>query len=411
MTTDGAAVMVKVGRILPVPHHQLCLAHAVQLAVLDVLYKNSPQTETCEDTGSCSDSDIEEDGEDGFVIERTRERRLLIDDYKAIIKKVRSVVKIFKNSPTKNDAMLQKYVQAEFGKELQLLLDCRTRWNSLATMLERFLKLKSCIQKALIDVKSDISFSDTEIACLQNLHTCLDMIKSTVEVLCRRNSTILTADTALKFLVKSLENQYSVTGEKLANSLKRRIKERRLYKVVGALQYLQNPNQFMNGTEEDDDTYQKPTYDEMKNLICQTAALNGDNCTSTSANKNSSSETPCESDSETPSLSFKELLDRHIISLASDSRDPQPHPSSSPSGSDLPTLIHVEMALYENGGGCGEILKTVLNRLLAIPPTSVESERAFSTAGIFCNKMRSRLNDDTLDGFMFLRSRLLKNTA
>ena len=36
--TDGASVMKKVGRILPV-NQQLCFAHGVQLAVIEVLYQ------------------------------------------------------------------------------------------------------------------------------------------------------------------------------------------------------------------------------------------------------------------------------------------------------------------------------------------------------------------------------------
>ena len=43
-TTDGAAVMKKVGRLLSV-HHQLCYAHGLQLAVCDVLYKKTHQEE------------------------------------------------------------------------------------------------------------------------------------------------------------------------------------------------------------------------------------------------------------------------------------------------------------------------------------------------------------------------------
>lgn len=409
LTTDGAAVMAKLGRILPVPFHQLCLAHGVQLAVQDVLYKNNLQTH--EDAESCSDSGSDEQNsdDDGFVIERSRRRGVLTDEYKKIMKKVRSVVKIFKNSPTKNDATLQKYVQAEFGKELQLLLDCKTRWSSLSIMLERFLKLKSCVQKALIDVKSAITFSDIEMLCLENLHTCLDMIKTTVEVLCRRDATILTADTAFKFLIKSLDSQDTISAKQLANSLKTRIKERRLYTVVGALQYLHNPNQFLNVTEENEDTFKKPTYEEIKNVFYQAAStITVDDCTTTSMNMNRI-ESLCESSSDPSPLSFKEKLNRQL-SLASVGSDHHHQSTSVINATDLPSMIHVEMALFENGGGRGEILKKALNGLLSIPPTSVESERAFSTAGMFCNKIRSRLNDETLDAFMFLRSRFLKKT-
>jgi hypothetical protein len=90
-------------------------------------------------------------------------------------------VKIFRKSPTKNDDILQKYVTV-IGKEkdstdadasnstsdsntseqkrestssttseLNLILDVRTRWSSLLAMLEQFQKLRTAIQKTLID--------------------------------------------------------------------------------------------------------------------------------------------------------------------------------------------------------------------------------------------------------------------
>lgn len=42
VTTDGAAVMKKLDLNLPLQtHHQLCLAHGIQLAVIKVLYKKN----------------------------------------------------------------------------------------------------------------------------------------------------------------------------------------------------------------------------------------------------------------------------------------------------------------------------------------------------------------------------------
>lgn len=38
VTTDGASMMVKLGKMIK-PYHQLCFAHGLQLAVVDVLYK------------------------------------------------------------------------------------------------------------------------------------------------------------------------------------------------------------------------------------------------------------------------------------------------------------------------------------------------------------------------------------
>ncbi|GBN73751.1 hypothetical protein AVEN_44348-1 [Araneus ventricosus] len=76
------------------------------------------------------------------------------------LQKVRKVVKLFKRSPTKYYMYLQKYVKEDTGKELSLILDCRTRWNSLLAMIERFHKIKVCIDKTLIDIGSDATFND-----------------------------------------------------------------------------------------------------------------------------------------------------------------------------------------------------------------------------------------------------------
>lgn len=65
-----------------------------------------------------------------------------------LLLKVRQIVKVFRKSPTKNDAALQKYVREEFGIEKNLILDSKTRWNSLVTMFQRFYELRSCVQKA-----------------------------------------------------------------------------------------------------------------------------------------------------------------------------------------------------------------------------------------------------------------------
>jgi len=62
----------------------------------------------------------------------------LSDEYREVIDKVRKTVKIFRRSPTKNDDILQPYVKKDHGHELNLILDSKTRWNSLLDMLSRF---------------------------------------------------------------------------------------------------------------------------------------------------------------------------------------------------------------------------------------------------------------------------------
>lgn len=48
ITTDGAKVMVKIGRLIK-PDQQLCYAHGIQLAIIDVIYKKQDSSETLQD--------------------------------------------------------------------------------------------------------------------------------------------------------------------------------------------------------------------------------------------------------------------------------------------------------------------------------------------------------------------------
>lgn len=167
LVTDGCSLMKKVGYLLPCIH-QVYLAHGMQLAILEVLYKTKPTATPITDvpqapqlnyTNSDTDNDTDSEDIEGFNVSvephlpSQQDPDNLRLDYD-LIKRVRKVVKIFKKSPVKN-AILQTYVKQELGKELQVAMDCKTRWSSLADMLERFLKLKSAITKALIDIKSE----------------------------------------------------------------------------------------------------------------------------------------------------------------------------------------------------------------------------------------------------------------
>ncbi|GBM11906.1 hypothetical protein AVEN_209610-1 [Araneus ventricosus] len=158
--------MVKVGKLMSC-YQQLCFAHGLQLAVVDILYKKNIEREEehQEITFNESDTDDEDTNnthkERGVTVTATTDSRNLhlsrvevIPRYNDLLQKVWKVVKLFKRSPTKYDMYLQ-YVKEDTGKELSLSLDCRTRWNSLLAMIERFHKLKVCIDKDLIHIVSD----------------------------------------------------------------------------------------------------------------------------------------------------------------------------------------------------------------------------------------------------------------
>lgn len=90
----------------------------------------------------------------------------------------------FLRSPTKNP-ILQNCVKIKYKKELSLILDCKTRWNSLVQILERFVYLKECIQKVLIDLATPIQTTDAELEVLDDIVKCLEPAKLTVLAVCK----------------------------------------------------------------------------------------------------------------------------------------------------------------------------------------------------------------------------------
>lgn len=133
-------------------------------------------------------------------------------------------------------ACLQRYVIGEIGTDFSLILDCKIRWSSLFTMIKRFYKLRNCILKALIDIKSEIVFSIEEMDVIQTLIQILSQIKLAVEALCTKDANLLTANTTLTFLLENIGSA-TILHEKMKSALKRRISQR-LTDMSNVLQYL-----------------------------------------------------------------------------------------------------------------------------------------------------------------------------
>ena len=169
VVTDGASTMVKFGRCVHC-EHQKCYAHAIHLAVCDVLYKKQTFHEIdITEVDSSAETDGEELEEDdcqetedlrsGINIEHVQNEEQALSHIRSdlvsntvnvatAIDKVRKIARIIRKSPVKNDTLLS-YIKTENRESIHLLLDCKTRWNGLVAMLERFLNLRSPVEKTL----------------------------------------------------------------------------------------------------------------------------------------------------------------------------------------------------------------------------------------------------------------------
>jgi hypothetical protein len=193
----------------------------------------------------------------------------LSEKYSTVVNKIRKLVKIFRKSPTKNDDILQPYIKQSCGRELQLILDCKTRWSSLFSMLHRFMQVRNPIQKALVDLRMSALVSDEECVTVQETVSALEPVKLAVEALCRRDTTLLSGEAAIKFCVLQLRKQKSELATSLVAALRKRITERRALHA-SVLQYLHNAQWVTDGAdaeEDDDDLFNLPSTKNVKSFI------------------------------------------------------------------------------------------------------------------------------------------------
>ena len=390
--------------------HQLCFAHGYHLAVADFLYARRNlfeglETEREHNTGTDSEfsskEETEEMDETAVDLEETEAIGVELQRFVAeVIGKVRTIVKMFRKSPLK-DEILQKRIQAQLNTEQKLILDSKTRWNSLLEMIKIFVKAEKCIRMALVEIGTSITVTDAEIKILCDLIDVLEPVKHAVDGLSRRNATLLTAERIHDFVLKSLSNSNSEYSASFKSHLEVRIKERRNACLVHLLECLHDPNFLMEskldifGEYGNKNRMYTLAVTLMQRLLgvaelgpkedSQVASL-----ASTSVCKESSHE------------SLKEKLEQAILSASI----PATGPSTTPNLNKR--MVQKECEVFEASGRRPANLQHLYEALLTIQPTFVEAERAFSACGLFVTKLRSRLHDSTVDALCFIRNALQK---
>lgn len=302
----------------------------------------------------------------------------VVSNYRDLIAKVRKAVKIFKKSPIKNDIYLQKYGQEEYGKKLELILDCKTRWNSLLNMLERFYNLRLCISKALIDIKSEIYFADEEWSKINDLKLCLEPVKLGVEVICRRDSTLSTTETTLRFILEKLDKQSTLLfGTDLVTAFRKRITQRRT-DLSGTLIYLQNPNKFEHDLKNLKDTtfampkktvIRKEIKNVLERVLSNTREDNSSNKSDTDTASNyfeENQDQDIQENKQQPNLSLQEELEFKL------QKDYSEVIESKGLSENIDKILKKEMSAFESDGTKGKYLRMIYEYLLTITLTSVE---------------------------------------
>ena len=428
--TDGAQIMKKFGHLSPADYH-LCYSHALHLAVSDVLYQSRSLNiaSLMDVAGHSSDlfqnqealnidradqipaegelyndpiDDVEYEDDDEPIIpsqDSFPQREIfsclqptLKIEYGDLVNKVRAIVKIFRKSPLKNDK-LQTYVKEQFGHELVLKIDVKTRWHTLCDMLERFLLIRQAVAKTMIDFNLSYSFTSQELSLLNALADALKVIKCAQTSMCRRDANLLTADGAIRYIFTELELLDSEINKTLASAVKKRVRERRNETLVGLLKYLRDPSSMNDPFETD--FFKFPMPEELSRAawnIMERLFFHGDDITIV------------EQEDEDTQLECKSLQD-HLQKYDASAQPKKVFAEKE----QMQHSFAMELTLFENTRMRTSRLEKLYQTLLALPPTSIESERVFSLIGLFINKLRNRLLDKTIDELYFLKSYFLAN--
>ena len=394
-TTDGAEVMKKFGKETD-PVHFLCYAHALQLCIQKVLYKpnvsrSSLELEDFDDFDSDHDSDGD-DEEDGFEFDETVTEEP-IETYDNLIKKIRKIVRKFRKSPVKNDSFLQPEILKDLGKNLKLILDCKTRWGSMLAMIKRFLQVHKQLKQAMIMMDETFDITDQDIEKLEHLQAALEPIEQLSIVLGKRDTTLIDSEAIIELTINLLDEQNTDISNELKESLINEVSKRRNTTLVHLIEFLKDPAY----VKKRKDFLGEPI---IKNDVIQLAKqlLKRLFSVQTESTEETSEDTLDES-TETRSRNELSVQERFVLALKKSKAVPEPKTQEIGNA-----LVKKEISLFEEKGERPHYLELLYQALLTIPPTSVESERAFSSTGLFVTKIRSSLGDNTIDALVFLRN-------
>ncbi|KAG5670303.1 hypothetical protein PVAND_000579 [Polypedilum vanderplanki] len=401
-TGDGASVMVAFGKLNSFLYHE-CLSHGLHLGVNDALYNSSMDFNIAAHNfiSECLTEDSSEESEECDSEESTSD---ITDDENLhftsaedfyngqsnIIKKMYQVIKVFRNSPLKN-GILQKLIKRKLNKELNLILDTPTRWNSVFDAACRFLVVEDCVRSSLCnkDINRPDMWTCLDTELLKELVKVLEPVKMATEQLSDQNNNLLIAEGIVNFLLNSLRDSDSSFSSLFYDTIHRRIAKRRNGILVQLMLYLRGAK--LSNTYEHFEKHSKTSVLAYGTNLLKNHFSNTDRDYAETSNHESTSE------ESTSHLSLRERLNRSIFEY-----------TSVPQAVERPAFdeFFTEFQKLDHGK-TSEVLEQLSNSLLTIQPTSVQSERIFSMSNNILSKNRRRMLDKTLNAIVFVKSYFL----
>ena len=383
-------------------------AHCVHLAVQDLLYKNKDremEKEPSLDEDEDEDEPIEDSDRTSLVLNVDVADEILPDlsiSFAPAVHSARSCMKFYRNSPM-NREILQTAMDNHNKsiklpvKQISLVMDVKTRWNSLPYMIRSMLDVKPGIIK-LKNMRAPPTTD--EWAILEDLMAALLPVEVLTTMLCGESVTVLDAESFFLTAFSELERQQTAIGDKMKEILKERYAKRRNKELVSVMQFLATPMTY-NHVGHDmlpigevreavkvaykklypDEVDDSNTQEEMdESLVDMPAPMAVEEVAARSC-----------SEQERIAKRFKVDLQNKTMTAEMDS---------------LTFTLDDEITSLINSGNRRPRMTKLQEALKSIPASSTDCERAFSVISRILTKVRNRLEDATLDSLSFAKAYL-----
>lgn len=417
-THDGCSTMQAYGRKIK-PISQICLIHAVQLAIRKTLYQkrlprieevdveehnddasgklfdssyvDSDSSDSSSDDSSDDDSilidDSSSDDEDLIEIEDdkiSRSDQKIFNNYEFSpdekIKNARNLITYFTNSIPRTGKLIATQRKMDL-KPKNLILDCPTRWNSLLHAIQRLVELRKPVKETLKMIGGIEKYQNVDFVFLETLINTLKPLEEVISAMGKESCTLLQADAALKFVWNNLSSIGTNLSNELLECLKIEISKRRNKIAVSLLKFLSTKSfAFLHDPNNKNTVFDYSTEEEI---------ISYGKCLLTRLRRTEMIEQIIvEKENEHLDInSLAYFMNKEIMPDSSINED-----------SSFEFQIHESV----HNKRLTKDLEFLKNSLETIQPSSINSERVFSISNLFMNKYNSRTQSKLLHAYVFL---------
>ena len=379
-------------------------AHCVHLAVQDLLYKESDRRTTPinEEDEDEEDDPIEDSDQTSLLFNIDVVDEILPDlsiYFAPAVESCKQCLKFYRCSAI-NKEILQSTMDSYHKshglplKLISLVMDCKTRWNSLPYMIRSLFEVKPglLILKNLGHTPTAAQFD-----ILEALMAALMPVEILTTMLCGEQVTVLDAESYFLSTFSELEKLQTSIADKMLEILKRRYASRRNKELVSVMQFLSTPLAYNHVANDllPLDKVRDNIKEAYKKLFPEEERVEEAATQPVEANEGPSDRERNASEQERMAKRFKmDQLNRTMEGTTKDSST---------------FTLDDEITVLANSGDLRPRLKLLLQALKSIPATSTDCERAFSVASNLLTRVRNKLEDETLDALSFAKAYLNRN--